>query len=305
MAKWLFTARGPLTVAWLVQPPGLVIDPVLLSAARAVVSFALVLVYVIARRPERLAIRTRDLPFLAVFGVFGLAMVHYAYFKTISLTGVATAILLEYLAPVIVLAFSVAFLRERLTWSLPAAVALSIAGCALMVGAVGGAGLQVSGEGIAWGLASAVFFAGYALMGRYAARRFSPWTLLVYGLGAASIFWMVVLRGPGPVVAVLSDWRGLAAVSVLSVISTVVPFAAFLKALHMIEATKASITSTAEPVLAGLAAWILFAEQLSVTQLLGGALVVCAVALSQVGTGISPEVPLAEGAALGEDAASA
>ena len=36
MAKWLFTTRGPLTVAWLVQPPGLVIDPVLLSTARAV-----------------------------------------------------------------------------------------------------------------------------------------------------------------------------------------------------------------------------------------------------------------------------
>jgi drug/metabolite transporter (DMT)-like permease len=73
-------------------------------------------------------VRARDLPFLAVFGIFGLALVHFADFKTISLTGVATAILLEYLAPVVVLIFSVSLLREKLTWALPAAVLLSVSG---------------------------------------------------------------------------------------------------------------------------------------------------------------------------------
>jgi drug/metabolite transporter (DMT)-like permease len=179
-------------------------------------------------------------------------------------------------------------------------VVLSIVGCALMVGAFGAAGPTVSGEGLSWGLTSAVFFAGYALMGRYAAPRFSPWTLLVYGLGAASIFWMIVLGGPGPIVDVLADWRAFGSVIVLSIISTVIPFAAFLKALHLIEATKASVTSTAEPVIAGLAAWVLFAERLSLSQLLGGVLVVCAVALSQVRTGTASEIPLADGAVLGD-----
>ena len=50
-----------------------------------------------------LSCRRRSLPFLALFGVAGLAMVHFTYFKTISLTDVATAILLEYLAPILVL----------------------------------------------------------------------------------------------------------------------------------------------------------------------------------------------------------
>ena len=305
MAKWLFTEAGPATVGWLVAPLGLDVDPVLLSAARAAVSFAIVLVYLVWRRRELLVVRSRDLPFLAIFGVFGLALVHFAYFKTISLTGVATAILLEYLAPVVVLVVSVVVLGERLTWALPAAVAMSVTGCALMVGALGGGRLLVSGEGLAWGLASAVLFAGYALMGRYAARRFAPWTLLAYGLGAATVFWLVFMGGPGPVLGLLADARGFAAVAVLAVVSTVIPFGAFLKALHLIEATQASVTSTLEPVLAGLAAWFLFAEQLSVSQLAGGVLVIGAVVLSQVRSPVPPEMPVVADEGLQESATSA
>ncbi|MDZ4167190.1 MAG: DMT family transporter [Coriobacteriia bacterium] len=295
MAKWLFTEPGVATAGWIVTPPGLSVDPVLLSAARAVVSFFIVAVYLVARQRSHFVVRSRDLPFLGFFGVFGLALVHFAYFKTISLTGVATAILLEYLAPVIVLVFSVALLGERLTWALPSAVGLSVVGCGLMVGVLGGDGMTVSAEGLAWGLASAVLFAGYALMGRYAASRFTPWTLLAYGLGAASVFWLVVLGGPGPILLLLSDMRALGAVLVLAVVSTVIPFGAFLKALHLIEATKASVTSTVEPVIAGLAAWVLFAEHLSALQLLGGGLVIAAVILSQFRTAVPPEMPVVAG----------
>jgi drug/metabolite transporter (DMT)-like permease len=293
IAKWLFTAPGAATTDWLFPPLGISVDPLVLSAARAWLSLAMVVGYLLARRRDLLVVRGRDLPFLAIFGVFGLALVHFAYFKTISLTGVATAILLEYLAPVVVLIFSVTLLRERLTWALPAAVALSVTGCALMVGAIGGEGLRVSPAGLVWGLASAVLFAGYTLMGRYAAGRFAPWTLLAYGLGAASLFWLVPLGGPARIVALLTDWRALAAVGVMALVSTVIPFGAFLVALHHIEATKASVTSTFEPVLAGVAAWFLFGEHLTLLQIGGGLLVIAAVLVSQARTRPSPELPAA------------
>lgn len=280
-AKWLFSPLNAETASWPFPPLGLDIDPLLLSAARAMVAFFMLLVYLLIRRPGALRIGVRDLPFLGLFGVAGLALVHFTYFKTISLTGVATAILLEYLAPIIVLVFSVLFLKERLTWTLPFAVALSVGGCALMVGALGEGGITVSAEGLAWGLASAVFFAGYTLMGKYASTRYSAWTLLTYGLGFAALFWLLFLRGPQEVVALLSDPRGLAAVSFIAVISTVIPFGAFLKALQYIEATKASVTSTLEPVIAGVAAWWVLGETLTPLQLLGGALVLGAILLAQ------------------------
>jgi len=196
-AKWLFTPLDAATSSWPIPPLGIEIDPLMLSACRALLAFGMLLAYTLVARRQALAVRGRDLPFLAFFGVAGLALVHFTYFKTISLTGVATAILLEYLAPVIVLAASVVTVRDRWTWTLPVSVALSVTGCAAVVGAFSGTGLVVSPQGLLWGLLSAVFFAGYTLMGRWAAHRFSSWTLLTYGLGAATIFWVIVLGGPG------------------------------------------------------------------------------------------------------------
>ena len=210
-----------------------------------------------------------------------MAGVHYSYFKTISLTNVATAILLEYLAPIIVLVVSVVFMGHRLTWTLPAGVALSVTGCALVVGAVGGEGLVVSPAGVAWGLASAVFFASYSIMGTWAAPRFSPFTTLLYGLGFASAFWLVAL-GPADVLSVFGDPRSAAAVIYVAVVSTVIPFAAFLAALRHIPPTNATVTSTIEPVLAGVGAFLLFGETLTALQLLGGAFVLAAIAVVQL-----------------------
>ena len=276
-------AVGGLTAKWLFVTTGADLDPATLSASRALLSTIILVVFLALFRRRELVVRLRDLPFLACFGVLGLALVHFTYFATIQLTSVPTAILLEYLAPILVLVVSVLVLGERMTWALPIGVALSVAGCALMVGAIGGDGLKVSPAGIGWGLASAVFFALYTVMGKYAARRFSPWTLLTYGLGAATLFWLAYLGGLGPILNVLRDGRTFAAVTVMSVVSTIVPFGAFLAALHHIDATKASITATLEPVLAGIASYlipVLYAP-LTALQLLGGGLVIAAVVVAQ------------------------
>lgn len=280
-AKWLFTEPSAATASWPVPPLGISIEPTTLSAGRALSAFVILLVYLALFRRDLLRVKHTDLPFLIVFGVVGLAGVHYTYFKTISLTGVATAILLEYLAPVIVLLVSVLFLKHRLSWSLPAGVALSVTGCALVVGAIGGEGLVVSPAGVAWGLASAAFFAAYSLMGSVAARRFSPFTTLVYALGFATAFWLVVL-GPAPVLGVFTNAATTAAVFFVAVVSTVIPFSAFLVALKWIPPTNATVTSTVEPVIAGIGAFLLFGESLTVLQLVGGAFVLAAIAVVQL-----------------------
>ncbi|TDB39693.1 MAG: hypothetical protein D9V44_01665 [Actinobacteria bacterium] len=290
-AKWLFTPLNAATSLWPFPPLGIEIDPVMLSACRALLAFGMLFTYLLVTRRDALRVKAKELPFLLFFGVAGLALVHFTYFKTISLTNVATAILLEYLAPVLVLVVSVTVLRDRLTWSLPASVAMSVTGCALVVGALGGTGLKVSMAGLSWGLASAVLFAGYTLMGRWAAHRFSSWTLLTYGLGAATLFWFVVLGGPGPIFTALGNPRTLAAVTFIAFTSTVVPFGAFLKALGHIRATEASVTATLEPVLAAVLAWFLFRESLGTVQVLGGLLVIGAIVVSQMRPSVASELP--------------
>lgn len=287
-AKWMFSPLDEVTRGWPVPPPGIEVDPVVLAGARAMTAALLLAVYVGFFRRDALRVSVRDLGFLAFFGVAGLAAVHVTYFQAISYTNVATAILLEYLAPIIVLVVSVMFLGERLTWALPAGVALSVTGCALVVGAFGGPGIAVSPRGVMWGLLAAAFFALYSLLGKYAARRFTPWTLLTYGLAAASVFWLVYLSGPSSVITLMREPAGLVVVVYMAIVSTIVPFAAFLKALHYIDATKAVVTSTLEPAIAGLAAYVLFGEVFGPTQLLGGVLVVLAIVVVQRQPGLAP-----------------
>ncbi len=280
MAKWLFSAPSAETASWPFPPLGITIEPTALAGGRALSAFAILAVGLALFRREDLRIARRDVPFLALFGVGGLAMVHFTYFKTISLTNVATAILLEYLAPVLVLLVGVLFMGHRFTWALPAGVALSVTGCALVVGAIGGDGLVVSPAGIGWGLASAVFFALYSLMGTVAAGRFNPYTTLVWGLGFAALFWLVVLS-PRTVFALFADPSTAGAVLFMAVVSTIIPFGAFLTALRSIAPTNATVTSTIEPFLAALGAFILFGESLSLVQVLGGLLVIAAIVVVQ------------------------
>jgi drug/metabolite transporter (DMT)-like permease len=290
-AKWLFSHASAQTAGWPVPPLGISIDPASLAGARAVAAFVLLATWtLLARRPTARPV-LRDMPFVALFGVAGLAGVHYTYFKALSLTNVATAILLQYLAPVIVLAVGVAFMGHRFSWALPAGVALSVGGCALVVGAIGGDGLQVTPTGIAWGLAAACFFAGYTLMGGVAANRFDPLDLLTYGLGFASAFWLIVI-GPAAVMAPFAALSSTLAVLFVAVVSTIVPFSAYLYALHHIAPTNATIAATVEPVLAGVGAFALFGERMTLTQLAGALLVVCAIVVVElVGRPPVSEVP--------------
>ncbi len=281
VAKWLFGPHDASVGRWLLSAPAIEATPAALASARAMFAAVVLAIGLAVVRPASFRVRTRDLGFLAVFGVAGLAGMHVAYFQAIAHANVATAILLEYLAPVIVLVFSVLVLGHRPGMVLPAGVIMSVTGCALVVGAFGGEGLSVSTAGLFWGLTAAAFFSLYTLLGSYAAGRFSPWTLLVYGLGFATVFWLVYLGGPGPIIELVRAPAGLLGVVYLAVFATIVPFAAFLKALHYIDGTKALIASTLEPAVAALAAFVLFAEHFTWLQIAGGVLILGAILVVQ------------------------
>lgn len=280
MAKWLFTAAGPATADWPLPPLGIDISPQALSGGRSLIAFVILVPLLALFSRKDLAVRSKELPFFAAFGILGLAMVHFTYFMTISLTNASTAILLEYLAPVLVFIFAVLFQGERSGWRLPAGVGLSLVGCMFVVGAFSPGGLVVSPAGIAWGLASAVAFATYSLFGARAAGRYSPYKTLVWGLGFAALFWLVVL-GPDAVLSPLADARTLAAVACMAVVSTIIPFSAFLKALTLIPPTHATTTSTLEPFVVALGEFLLFRASITTSQIVGGVFVVGAIMLIQ------------------------
>ena len=108
------------------------IDPLILSQSRATLSLAVLLPVLLARRgASALRVPGRDLVRFFLLGILGVAASNYLYYLAIQRTNVATAIILQYTAPVWVLLYTVARGARRPSVRRSAAAGLAVAGCAL------------------------------------------------------------------------------------------------------------------------------------------------------------------------------
>lgn len=262
------------------------VAPFLLVQVRMGLSFLILLATLALVRPGLLRIGRGENRFLALWGIGGMAMVQFTYFLTISETNVATAIFLQYLAPILVALWSWLAEGQRPGPLLLACLAMAVAGSMLLIFG-GSARLLVSPLGLASGLASAVFMSFYTIYGSRGVGRLSPWTLLCYGLGFGFGFWLLVDAGllaagrPLPDLAVFSSPRMWGFFFYIASLATVVPFGLYLSGLRSVSPTKATITGMLEPVIGGAASYLLLGERLQSVQMMGGALIVAAVILLQ------------------------
>ncbi|MBI3002669.1 MAG: DMT family transporter [candidate division NC10 bacterium] len=265
------------------------VTPQALAGIRAALAVSLLVPALLLWNPALLRIRPADLPVLAFLGIAGIAINNFFYLTTISLTAVATAVLLQYMSPILVASYAVVVERRPLTGRLLSALAAAVAGCALVVRGYDPAALRLSLPGLLTGLGAAVFFAVYTVVSQRALGRLDSWTLLTYAFGFAALFWFlltppwVLLAGHPPRVwGLLLLFAGL---------GTAVPFGLYLRGLTHVPAVTAQIVSTLEPVVAAAAAFLVLGEGLEALQLLGGGLVLGAVLLVQEVPGGTASAP--------------
>jgi drug/metabolite transporter (DMT)-like permease len=239
-----------------------------------------------------LRIRIKDLGYFLLLGGVCMAGVQVTYFYAISKIQVAAAILLQYMAPILVAFFSICFWKERLTVSKLAALLLAFSGCYLVMGGYNLQLLQMNRLGIMAGLAAAVCFAGYTLLGERGMHRYRPWTVLFYALAFSALTWHI-LYPPFHYIAAgfsLTQWGWIL---YITLVGTIFPFGLFFVGINYIRSTRASITATLEPISAGFMAFFLLGEYMELLQILGGGLVIGAIVLLQVQReqdGMSPEL---------------
>lgn len=255
------------------------VSPFELVEIRLTLSFSFLFLYLAVTNRALLKITKADIPYLLVFGSCGVALVQFTYLFTISQTNVATAVFLQYLAPVLIALYSMLFLKENPGLFKVLAVILAVVGGFLIVKGHGGSGLAVNPAGLAGGLASAVAFSFYTIYGKKGLARFNPWTLLVYGFGAGALAWSLYIP-PWQAASghSLSTWLFFVYIAVFA---TILPFGFFFKGLSCLHPVKAGIISTLEPVIAAVVAWLVLHEALLPLQIAGGLLVCAAVILVQ------------------------
>jgi DME family drug/metabolite transporter len=249
------------------------ITPLEISFWRAAIGGLLFLVHAASRGRLRLA--RRDLPAVGGFALLGVTIFYWAYFRAVELGGAALAAILLYTAPAWVALAAALWLGERLTLRKAGAVALTLAGIALV--ALGsGSGVSASSAtsrapALAWGLLSGLAYAGYYLFGKRYFARYDASTLFAYALPLGALLLL-----PGVTFTSKSTTAWLVLLF-LAVVPTYLAYSLYSVGLGRVEATRAATVATLEPVAAAALAYLVWGEALHGLGYLGAALVIAGV----------------------------
>jgi drug/metabolite transporter (DMT)-like permease len=296
-AATLFAVNG--VVAKVVLSSGL--SALRLTEVR-ITGAAVVLVLALALfRRDLLRVTWREVPFLAVFGILGLVFVQWLYLLAIHRLEIGIALLIQYLAPLLV-ALWVRFVVHRpVRRRIWLALALALFGLSLVVQIWKGSGTGLNGLGMLAALGGAFAFAAYILMAERGVKQRDAVSLTTFGFVFGALFfafvqpwWTFPTGRVSPNVSLLGHladshlpvWALLLWIIVLG---AVVPFALFVGSLHHIPATRASIVSMFEPVVASAVAWAWLDESLDAMQVFGGVIVLCGIALAQTAREDAPD----------------
>ena len=263
------------------------VPPLVVVELRLMLSVIVLAIGFAVLRPALFRIGRGDVVPLLILGTIGIAAVQGSYYTNVSWVGVGLAILLQYLAPALVVAWEA--LREKRWPSAGRLIALGLAtaGVALLVLADGAALARANPAGVAMGLASAAFYAFYILYAKTLVARLSPWTVLFYGFLVAGLFWMLFVP-PWRIAAAGYPGTTWALLGVIALCSALLPFAMFFAGLARVAAARAGIVSLLEPIVAIGSAALFLGERLSPAQGLGALLILAGVgwvAVSERGNG--------------------
>lgn len=267
LAKYLFTTR---------------FDTLIIVQTRSSLSFLLFALFFLVTNRSVFRVDLRDLPKFVLAGTIGIAATNFAYYFTVKEATVATAILVQYTAPVLVMLYAVFIARDESLSGLKVfSLVLSLFGCYLAVSGGNWEAIQLRGWSVVSGIASSVCYTFMLLMSKHLLRKYSVWTMLTYAFGFSTLFWLFV-NTPMDIVNrgyTIPDWGIL---WVFAVISILIPHTMFSAGLKRLEASTVGIVTTMEPVVAIVIAYFALDEALGAVQILGGVAVVAAILLLQV-----------------------
>lgn len=257
-------------------------DPLIITQTRSSLSFLLLAAYFLVVDRSVFRIRLGELYKFALIGVIGIAATNFTYYFTVKESTVATAILVQNVAPVVVMIYAVAVSREEdLTGIKVISLLLALCGCFFAVSGGSLADVRLTGWALLTAPVSMLTYAFMLIASKHMLRTHSVWTTLVGGLGFAALFWLFVnppwaiaAKGYGP-----GDWGIFLGFAVASIL---LPYIFFTKGLKILEATTTGILTTLEPVIAIMVAWVALGESINAIQVTGALGVVGSVMLLQV-----------------------
>ena len=217
----------------------------------------------------------RDTLGLVVFGVFGMALCQYTYFRSIVIAGAGIATVLQYLAPSMIIIYLLMRYGKRPSTGEIISVILALAGTICLMGNNGFSFESFRSDVLFWGLLSAVGVAVYSvspvrLLATYGTIPIVGFGMLLSGLVAAVLFHQPYSNATWDV------WTVVGCFNVVF-LGTIVSFNAYLEGVKRIGAVPGSILSSIEPISAAFFGWALLGNQFNWVGILGMAMIIATV----------------------------
>jgi drug/metabolite transporter (DMT)-like permease len=239
VAQYLFQGKG-FTAGWL-------------TVVRLLAAGVLMLLLSFPKNKEsiwKIWSNAKDRSYLLLFGILGMLGVQYTYFAAIELSNAATATILQYLGPVVILVYLVIRAKRSPTNKELVVILLALTGTFLLVtnGTINS--LTLSRGGLFWGLTSAIALAFYTLQPSQLIKKWGTmvvvgWGMLIGGIGFSFV------HAPWDI-HVSWEVSSILATVFIIIFGTLIPFYCYLESLNYISPSETSTIACAEPLSAAL-----------------------------------------------------
>lgn len=256
-------------------------DSMTISSFRPTVAVIAYIIINLIKDPKCFKTDLKGLLLFAFYGVVALDGMFIASSYAVKYTGVATASVLLFINPIIVVVLSYFIFKEKFTMKKFIALVMAILGCCLVVKAYDSTAFKLNLVGIIWGITSGFAVALQNILGKIGIKKYSYKTHLIYSFLFGAIF-LWFFAPPWTLVTSIKDSSTLLNVLGLGIIATLIPNCSIVKCLQYIESGKASIVASIEPVVASILAFIIFGEMFEIPQLIGMVMIMSSIVLVQL-----------------------
>lgn len=220
-------------------------------------------------------------------GLVSIVFFSYCYFRNVEESSAAVAAILMYTSPIFVTLLSAIFFKEKLTKTKLLALLLAIIGCALVSGIASGIGTTPSPGaggiaspsflGIALGLGSGIGYALYSIFGRFALDKgYSSFMVTAMTFTFACVGVLPFIDIIGLVTRLITEPKYILLALVMGLVGSCTPFALYTLGLRYMEASKAAILATLEPIVTALVGTFFYKEPIDIFVVVGIVMVLVA-----------------------------
>ncbi|CAN5783414.1 EamA family transporter [soil metagenome] len=279
-------AKSLMTAGW---------SPTAAVTARLAGGALVMAIFATAVKPDWIRQALQNFRSVVLYGLIPIAGAQLCYYNAVSHLSVGVALLLEYTAPLLVVGYLWVTTSRRPSNRTLAGVGTAVAGIMLVLGVFDGlASAQINVAGVIWGLGAAICAACYFMMSdevttdgsgldaiTLAAGGLIVGAAAVAALGLTGIMPLTFSTNDVVVAGFTTSW--IVPVAVLAVLPTALAYTLGIGGVARLRPSFASLVGLSEVLFAVLWAWLLVGEAMSVTQAIGGLIVLGGLVLARSG----------------------